>query len=359
MYEPDDLQLPEVFILMSVYNEEKVIRKKIEGLTQLNYPINRLKVLIGSDNSTDSTNKLIEEFSDSFPWIIFFPFSSRQGKANVINLLAERAISMATSKEEAILISTDANVFFEPDTVYQMIKHFRNSEIGLVAATVHNLQYTTAGISLQEKSYISRETQIKYLEGINWGTMMGAFGACYAMRAHLFKPVPAHFIVDDFYLTMQILLQNQKAISEPLARCYEDLPDEMEVEFNRKVRIQSGNFQNLAKFWPVLLRANPLGFCFLSHKVLRWLGPLFIVLAYITNICLLSLGQFYLFTFVVQNLLLLSPVIDKGFKKMGLHLVVLRFAAYFYTMNLALAIGFFRYLQGIETNVWTATKRNI
>lgn len=359
VYSQTDLQLPEVFILMSVHNEEKVILKKLEGLTQLNYPTHRLSVYIGSDNSTDNTNQIVERFSTRFSGLSFTPFYTRQGKANVINLLAEQALQKATDKANAIFVSTDANVFFEPDTVYQMVKHFRNPDIGVVAATVNNTKVEEEGISLQEKSYISRETQMKYLEGLNWGTMMGAFGACYAMRAGLFKPVPAHFIVDDFYLTMQVLLQNKKAISEPLARCYEDLPAEIEVEFNRKARIQSGNFQNLAVFWPVLFRFNALAFCFLSHKVLRWLGPLFIILAYVANLCLLPLGHFYLFTWVVQNLLLLTPVIDKLFKKMGLHLVVLRFAAYFYTMNFALTIGFFRYVKGIETSVWTSTKRSV
>lgn len=346
--------LPKVFILLSVFNEEKVIREKLESIFNTSYPTDKLKVYIGSDNSADATNDIVNEFAAKHPQIVFTPFAQRTGKPNVINNLVSQIKSPGS-----VFLFTDANVMFTPDTIFETVKHFRNSEIGLVAANILNKGVIKDGISFQEKSYIQRETQVKYLEGLNWGAMMGAFGACYAMRADLWKNIPYNFIVDDFYLTMNVLAQRKSAISELKAICYEDVSNEVGVEFNRKARIQSGNFQNLNLYWNLLFRFNAVAFCFLSHKVLRWVGPVFILLAYVANICLLPLGQLYLFAFAVQNLLLLSPVIDSLLKTMGLHLILLRFASYFYTMNFALCKGFIMYAKGIETNTWNPTKRNI
>ncbi len=348
-------ELPEVFILLSVFNEEKVISEKLESIFNTSYPLSKLKVYIGSDNSTDRTNEIVTAFAAKYAQIVFIPFTQRTGKPGIINSLVHR---IETSTNSLFLL-TDANVFFASETIFELVKHFKNQTIGLVAANVLNREVQKDGISFQEKSYIQREKNVKYLEGLNWGTMMGAFGACYALRATEWNPIPANYIVDDFYLSMNVLKNGKQSITELQSLCYEDVSNEIEVEFNRKARIQAGNFQNLGSFWQLLFRFSAVSFCFLSHKVIRWVGPLFMLLAYVANICLLPVSQFYVFSFVVQNLLLLSPAIDWLFKKMGLHLILLRFASYFYTMNFALVLGFINYMKGIKTNTWNPTKRNI
>lgn len=352
-------ELPNVYILLSVFNEERVIKGKLDSIFATSYPLNKLRVFIGSDNATDNTNAIISSYQAQYTNLHFTAYRQRKGKPNVINALVDLIGLQPADLSLAVLILTDANVMFTPDTIFETVKHFRNPEIGMVAANILNKEVVKDGISVQEKSYIQRETQIKYLEGLNWGSTMGAFGACYAMRASLYKSIPANFIVDDFYLTMHVLDKGKKAITELNALCYEDVSNDVEVEFGRKARIQAGNFQNLGIYWPILLRFNAVAFCFFSHKVIRWLGPLFIVLSYIANICLLLSSQFYVFTFVVQNLLLVSPLLDFLFKKMGLHLILLRFASYFYIMNFALALGFVNYMRGIKTNTWNPTRRRL
>ncbi len=352
-------ELPNVYILLSVFNEERVIKGKLDSIFATSYPLNKLRVFIGSDNATDNTNAIISSYQAQYTNLHFTAYSQRKGKPNVINALVDLIGLQSADLSLAVLILTDANVMFTPDTIFETVKHFRNPEIGMVAANILNKEVVKDGISVQEKSYIQRETQIKYLEGLNWGSTMGAFGACYAMRASLYKSIPANFIVDDFYLTMHVLDKGKKAITELNALCYEDVSNDVDVEFGRKARIQAGNFQNLGIYWPILLRFNAVAFCFFSHKVIRWLGPLFIVLSYIANICLLLSSQFYVFTFVVQNLLLVSPLLDFLFKKMGLHLILLRFASYFYIMNFALALGFVNYMRGIKTNTWNPTRRRL
>lgn len=354
-----DAQLPDVFVVFSVFNEEKVIREKLESILLTTYPLNKLKVYIGSDNSTDATNQIINEFAAQYSQISFFPFAERNGKSNVLNKLVRKIEEDRMDNANAVYIFTDANVMFSPDAIFEMVRHFKNESISQVAANILNKGVKHDGISHQEKTYIQRENQIKYLEGLNWGTMMGAFGACYAMRANAWKEIPPNYLMEDFYLSMNVLAQNKKAISELKAICYEDVSNEMEEEVKRKSRIQAGNFQNLSVYWNLLFRFDAVTFCFFSHKFIRWVGPLFIIIAYLSNICLLPLSQFYLFTFVLQNLLLLSPLIDSLLKRMGLHLILLRFASYFYMMNFALLKGFILYLKGVKTSAWNPTKRNL
>lgn len=363
VYAKNDEQLPEVYIIFAVYNEERVIREKLESIFATNYPHYKLKVYIGSDNSTDATNQIVNEFSARYKNLFFFPYTGRNGKAAILNKLVSE-ISLAarnsySSLDSSVFVFTDANVMFSPDAIFEMVKHFRNENISQVAANIVNKGVKHDGISHQEKTYINRENKIKYLEGLNWGTMLGAFGACYAMRANAWKSIPDNYLMEDFYLSMNILEQNKKAISELNAVCYEDVSNEVEEEFKRKSRIQAGNFQNLSVYWKLLFRFNAVSFCFLSHKVIRWLGPLFIFLAYAANIFLLRANSFYVFTFIVQNLLLLTPLFDALFKTMGLHLIILRFASYFYMMNFALVKGFIMYAKGVKTSAWNPTKRNI
>lgn len=357
LFDLSDANLPDVFIVLSVFNEQGVIKEKLDSIYNTTYPPEKVHVFIGSDNSADGTNQIISNYNHGRAEQQFIPFNERNGKPNVLNALIALIQHRHLDWNKTVFVLTDANVMFTPATIFESVKHFKNESIGMVAANILNKEVVKDGISVQEKSYIQRETQIKYLEGLNWGTMMGAFGACYAMRASLWLPIPPNFIVDDFYLSMNVLKRGYKAITNLQAICHEDVSNEVEVEFGRKARIQAGNFQNLGVYGSMLLRFNAAAFCFLSHKAIRWLGPLFIGLAYIANICLLPLGQFYVFTFVVQNLLLISPLADAMLKRMGLHLIILRFASYFYVMNFALAIGFINYLRGVKTNTWNPTKR--
>ena len=353
-----DTDLPKVYILFSVFNEQKVISEKLKSIIDTTYPVDKFEVYIGSDNSTDDTNAIIRDFALKNDKVKFFSFLERNGKSGVINKLVAQ-LGLASLHANDVLILTDANVIFTPTTIYELAKHFKEASIGQVAANILSHTQNSDGIAVQETSYIQRENRVKYLEGLNWGTMMGAFGACYAMRADCWIDIPRNFLMEDFYLSMHVLAQNKKAISEQNAICYEDVSTEVGEEFKRKSRIQAGNFQNLAAYGSLLLGFNAVAFCFLSHKVIRWLGPVFICLAYISNLMLINRSWFYVFTFTLQNLLLVSPVVDALLKRVGIHLVLLRFASYFYTMNLALINGFVMYLRGIKTNTWNPTKRTV
>lgn len=351
--------LPTVSILLAAYNEERVIEQKIQSTLKTSYPLYKIEFLIGSDASTDNTNMIIRKYNLTYPNIKLVEFAGRTGKAGIINQLAEKA-------QNEILILTDANVFFREDTIYNLVKHYKNPEIALVGGNILNKRFKKDGISIQEKSYLSRENLIKYQEGIVWGTMIGAFGGCYSMRRDYYAPVPPRFFMDDFYITMNVLEKGKKAINELDAICYEDVSNRVKEEFRRKVRISIGNFQNLSRYYGLLwLPFTGLAFSFLSHKVLRWLGPFFLLLMLITSYFMMMgsddsniLQTSLLVTlFGFQYSLLYVPLIDWALKKLNLHIFWLRFVSHFYLMNLALLVGFFKFIRGVKSNIWKPTQR--
>jgi len=347
-----DSDLPGVDILMAVYNEEKVIREKILSLVETNYPLEKINIYIGSDASTDKTDDIIHELIQSYPQIKLFRYS-RTGKSGIINQLYKESNS-------DVIVLTDANVFFEIDTIYHLTKHYKNETIGLIGGNIVNPDFKKTGISFQEKKYLERENRIKYLEGICMGGMIGAFGGCYSLRRELFVEVPEKWLVDDFFIAMQVLRKDKKTINELSAICTEDVSNKISEEFRRKVRISAGNFQNLFTFLDLL---SPLkfgiAFCFISHKVLRWITPFLLIGLFIVNLLLLSSGYgIYTLTFIGQIAVMLCVLLDRVFKKIGLHSRILRFITHFYTMNFALLVGFINYSKGVKTTIWKPTERN-
>ncbi|MGB1217050.1 MAG: glycosyltransferase family 2 protein, partial [Saprospiraceae bacterium] len=208
--------------------------------------------------------------------------------------------------------------------------------------------------------YISGEVKIKYMEGKLWGTMMGPFGGCYAIRAEYFKQVPDNFLVDDFFIAMNVFDKGGKAVNELEAICYESVSHELKEEFRRKSRISAGNYQNLFTYFHLLspLRGK-LAFTFFSHKFLRWMGPFLIIMALVSSLVLMLLGNviFAGFFGFLMILIIIIPIFDVVLQNVGIHLRLFRSVRYFFMMNLALLKGFFKYIKGIESNVWQPTKR--
>jgi len=348
-YGRDD-QLPFVSVIISAFNEEEVIAEKIESIFAGNYPADKFEVLIGSDRSNDQTAVIINAYLPRHNNLIFRDFKERRGKQNVVN-------DLVTESKGSILILTDANVMFDTDTIFNLVRHFKNTEIGLVDSNMVNKGLKVEGISYQEKAYISREVHIKNMEGRLWGSMMGPFGGCYALRKDDYEQVPSNYLVDDFYINMKIFEKRKKAINDLEARVFEDVSNVLKDEFRRKVRIATGNWQNLRTFAPLLLRQH-IGFCFWSHKVLRWKGPFFIIMAFVINAILAVHSPFYTTLLGLQVFLFLLPLMDFILKKANIHIKPLRLVTHFYAMNLALFIGFFKSLRKIKSGVWDRTPRN-
>jgi cellulose synthase/poly-beta-1,6-N-acetylglucosamine synthase-like glycosyltransferase len=341
-------ELPTVGILMAAYNEEKVIDEKIRSVFESDYPLSKIKFYIGSDASTDRTDEIIRSWQRKFQQLAIVEFKGRTGKSGIINQLAEKA-------GEEILILTDANVIFKADSIFNLVRHFKNQENKQVCANIVKVSGLNAGIAVQEKAYIAIENRIKFFESLRWGAVMGAEGACYAIRRKNFAPVPPKFYMDDFYITMNVIEQGGKIVFDPEAVCYEDVPTQSSEEFKRKVRISIGNFQNLFRYKKLLFPFwKGTAFAFWSHKVLRWLTPFFLILSFLVSLALALKFKIFMIIALLQVLGMTAPLFDKI-----LHIKLLRYLAHFYMMNLALLKGFVMFAKGVESNVWQPTKRNV
>ncbi len=351
---------PLVHVLMSLYNEEKVVAEKIDTLVTQDYFPEKIHIWIGSDCSSDRTNEIVRQYAEQYAHIHFFPFSHRQGKPGVINALVEK-IEAGGLKPDSLFLITDANVFLTPPVIRLLASHFKDPEIVLADAHMVHTGMKKKGISKVENQYISLEVWLKHWEGMIWGKMVGPFGGCYMIRASHFHEVPSNFLVDDFFIAMKAFEKGGKAINELEAVCYEAVSHDIAVEYRRKRRISAGNFQNLATFrslwWPPL---QPLNFAFFSHKVLRWLGPFFLLLLLVSSgyLAWKGLAFYQLLFFLLVICLILVPLLDWLFSQLGFNWGPLRSLRYFILMNLALLAGFWKFLKGIKTNVWQPTKRN-
>lgn len=360
-YPPSEPKIwPQVSILMSVYNEASVIEEKLQHLAALQYPPHRLSVWVGSDASSDSTNALLLQAERTFPGLRVHCFNERRGKPSVLNDLAAQAFAEHPAESGHILLITDANVMPEPDILRELMPHFAHPKVALVDARMENIGLEKRGISRSEHTYIHSEVGLKHAEGKCWGLMMGPFGGCYALRSNYFQPIPAHHLVDDFYLAMRVFEQGGKALSALTAVCREAVSQDLREEFRRKARISAGNFQNLQVFrqlwWPPF---SKLAFVFLSHKILRWIGPFLMFFLLLGSGFLAFTGNlFFALLFSLQlGLYFGVPLLDWLLRKADIHILLFRHIRYFVSMNLALFRGYLRYRKGIRSGAWEPPKR--
>ena len=353
---------PPVAVLMAVHNEERVLAEKLLTLSTQDYA-GPLTIFVGSDNSTDATNDILRAHQLEDHRLNFRIFDQRQGKPAIINQL----FAAVPAPEKTILVLTDASVMLRPNVVTELVAPLVADErIGVVDATMIQTGGRAAGIGRAEEHYIGREVALKRAEGERWGAMIGPFGGCWALRARAFAPVPDNFLVDDFYLCMAAYERGYRGVSSAAAVVEEGVGQTLSGEFRRKVRISSGNWQNLVRFrrlwWPCW--RDPLAFAFFSHKVLRWWTPFLLLVALA---CLGGLLRTYgLFGNYWVTLLLLLPTTVLGglvltdllLGSFGVHWRPARFVRYFLAMNAALLVGFWRYLTGIKSNVWQPSNRD-
>lgn len=358
-FEKNAPELPRVSVVMSVFNEEKVILEKLESLAATDFPAEKIQFFVGSDCSDDSTNLICERFAAARPNFFFKNFEQRRGKPSVINDLAKLIFEKNPPAKNHLLLLTDASVMLERDTIFQLSRHFKNEKIGVVDAQIRAAGLRAEGISRSENQYLTGETLLKHHESLAWGAMMGPFGGCYALRSDLFESVPTNHLVDDFWLNFRVLEHGFQSINELAAVCHEGATHRTQDEYRRKKRIAAGSFQNLWAFrrW-VLPPSTRIGFAFFSHKVLRWFGGFFLGAMLISAGGLAFFSGFFLKIFGLLLAVLAGvPLLDFLFKSLKINFLPLRNLSYFLAMNLALVEGFFKFRRGIRSGTWTRTPR--
>jgi cellulose synthase/poly-beta-1,6-N-acetylglucosamine synthase-like glycosyltransferase len=341
-----DSYTPSVAIVMPVYNEEKIIEKKIRNIFDLKYPAAKLSVWIGSDCSTDRTEEIVRSFRD--PRIHIWVAPRRIGKALVLNTLLPQV-------EAEVVVLTDADVMLDPESVGALSRHYADPEVGGVGGSVVFL-WSNGVERTEETAYLSFEAAQKKMESALHSTI-SAFGSFYSIRKRLFVPFHQHtYSNDDVMMPMNIIRQGYRMYFEPAAISYEEARPEMKMEFRRRIRIGAGNFQ--AFFW-LLDFLNPKygwpWFCYSSHKVSRWFSPLFLCIATLSCGLLAfdAAGPHYKLLFIAGVLFVASGLLYKF-----IPLNFPRKAFYFLAMNTALVLGFMRFLGGIRSAVWSRTERS-
>jgi len=342
---------PALSIIIAAHNEEKVLKDKLDSILNSNYPPEKIELLIGIDNSEDFTSLIANEYQSKFADCQVIEFEKRQGKIQIVNALVPKATN-------DLIVLTDANVLFTPQTLIYLQAPFEDTSIGLVDTRMQHYGIKQTGISIPESQYIDNEVAIKDAEGKLWGAMMGPFGGCFAFRKKCFEPIPAHFLVDDFYINMTCIEKGYKCINQKEAVVLEDVSNDPMIEFLRKVRISAGNFQNLKRFWPILFKFNWVSLAFFSHKVLRWLLPSFLFLMCIYIVSNRNESLILQLSFYVLLCIPMIFIVDYVLKQNGKHIVWLRFPLHFISMNLALFIGMLKFFGGIQSSIWQPTKRH-
>lgn len=342
--------LPFVSVVMSLYNEEKVTATKVRSMLESDYPADLTEFIIGSDGSTDDTDMIMAELAASDSRLRFIRHEERSGKPAMLNDLVAKA-------RGDVLIITDANVIFAPDTIRKLAAQFHESSIGLCDATVVPLTHGHTGITKQENFYGRFETNLKRAEGDLWGAMPGPYGGCYAVRRELFPIIPENTLVDDLFVGLTVLRSNYRSVNIPEALVYEDTQPDMAAQFRRRVRIAAGSFQNLFRFGPFPSRRISASFAFVSHKIMRWLTPLLLVLLFMTTVILSKRSDFYICLIAVQLILIILSALDLVLDRYGRTIGYQRYITQFLLMNAALAAGFVKAVRGIKSGIWEPTKR--
>jgi cellulose synthase/poly-beta-1,6-N-acetylglucosamine synthase-like glycosyltransferase len=340
---------PTVAVLIPAYNEEKVIEAKVRNSLELDYPPEKLEILIGSDGSTDRTNGLVRNFSD--PRVRLFEYEGRNGKPGVLNRMVQE-----TSAD--ILLMTDANVRLEITTFRNLIRHFADPSVAGVAAVKAIVAPDEhAETTSVEHRYATYTAGIKALEGAVGG-YSGALGAYYAMRRTLFKPFPLVAMNDDILALTPAILAGMRVAYEPTAIGYEDSGDSVGEEFRRRVRIGASNYKTLDLCRDLIRPSRGMvAYTFFSHKVLHWYLPFFMIFALLANL--------FLITFPVYKWLLLGQCAGYGLAligglldRAGVKLPIAFKLYYFVVMNVALFLGWIAYRRKSRSAVWQPTHRS-
>lgn len=340
---PQATDFPDIDILLAAWNEEAVIERKIRSSFTSTYP-GKIRLFIGTDACTDQTDAIIQRLHVEFPGLEHRVFKQRTGKPAIINQL----VTEATAE---ILVLTDADAFFYPETLNAISAPFSNLQIGGVQADVDLVAESSNEVAHQEAKYTYREMEIKAGEG-QLGCVIGAFGAAYALRRSLYRPVPAGYNVDDFFIFLEVLQQGYQTVYSTAARYSLLLSGDAEVQFRRKRRIGKGNFQNLLHFGRLLFRPGKLAYAFWSHKVLRWLTPFLLLIAF-GGALLAATTPIYAFFAGIMVLFGLLALLDHWLlAPRGIKLSGLRFLRHFLLMNLALLLGFYDLLRGDTRTHW-------
>jgi len=340
---PDTTFFPTVSIVLAAYNEASCIRQKIENCLALDYPREKLEILVGSDGSEDGTNQIVAEYADR--GVVLLEFHPRRGKMATVNRIVEKATG-------EICVFSDVSELFEPDAVRKLVRHFADPEIGAVTGN-HEYNRNSTGLGSGTSFYWRYQRFLQKIES-RLHTVCACDGTIYACRRELFPYPPEGTINDDVAVPLGIITRGWRVIYEPEAIIRGDPLPETRRFFRQKIRSQAGKYQNFVQFRS-MFRPWPLRrwWIFVSHGVLPVLVPWFLLLCLVANVVLCLSGQrLYQALLVAQAGFYLVAAAGLVAERLRLHVGLLAIPFYFVTANLGSLFGFFAYLTGRQGAAW-------
>ena len=284
-----EAELPTVTLIIPAHNEEVVLEEKLENAVRIDYPREKLEILVASDGSSDRTIEIAERFEERD--VRALAFGNRRGKTSVLN----DAVSSATGE---VLCFCDANVMFQPDALKVLVGRLSDTKIGAASGEVR-LASHESNFEHGESLYYVLERHVQLAES-RLGSLMGVDGGMYVMHKELFRPLPADTILDDFVVSMHVIGQGRRVVYEPRALATENGTPLASQEYRRRVRVSAGAVQSLKRSdFPPLSRPIEL-WQYVSHKLLRWLGPLWLLLLLVASAALWNASVFYRGVFIAQ-----------------------------------------------------------
>jgi cellulose synthase/poly-beta-1,6-N-acetylglucosamine synthase-like glycosyltransferase len=338
---------PTVTFLITAYNEEKNIHHKLENVLSLDYRRDKMDILVASDGSTDRTDDIVRSFAPL--GVRLLRVEGRVGKTETQN----RAVESARSE---IIIFSDATTDYDRDAVRKIVRNYADPAVGAVSGRYEYFNPTRAPIGIGNVLFWKYENLIKRSQ-TRIKTITGCCGCIYSVRRDLYEPLPPD-IISDLTEPLKIIEKGYRIAFEPEAIAYEETTEKTIEEFNMRIRVISRGMRGLLYMKKLL---NPFKYAFVSfqlvsHKVLRWLVPLFLVILFLSNLFLV--GQtFYNITLALQ--IIFYAMAFSGWLVEKVHVKVRYFAIplYFSTVNIASIISLYRTLKGYKAITWETLRK--
>lgn len=343
--------LPTCSLVIAAYNEEDIIKEKIENTLSLSYPPERLKIYFVTDGSSDRTPGIIKQY----PALTLFHNDERKGKVAAMDRVMEYI-------DSEVVIFTDANTFLNKEALIAICIHYSDESVGGVAGEKRvSYDEKADASSAGEGIYWKYESQLKKWDSELY-SVVGTAGELFSIRRKLYEPVSSDTILDDFVISMRIAEKAYRVVYEPKAFAIETASENVKEELKRKIRIAAGGMQAIFRLKSLL---NPFKFpvlCFqyISHRVLRWtITPLLLIVVFAINSYLVTQkeGGIYSALLYLQIIFYGLALMGWFLEKKQLKMKATFIPYYFCIMNYAVIMGMIKFFQNRQSAIWIKAKR--
>jgi len=340
----EDSYEPFITFLITAYNEEKDIGRKLENTLQLDYPKDKMEILVASDGSTDRTDQIVSKYSAMFPNVRLLRVEGRVGKTETQN----KAVKAAKGE---VIIFSDATTEYDRNALRKIVRNYADPNVGAVSGRYNYVNRKGSQVGIATVLFWKYENFIKSLQ-TQIKTITGCCGCIYSVRKSLYEPLRRD-IISDLVEPLKILKKGYRIVFEPEAFAYETTTEKSSEEFRMRVRVITRGINGMLHMKPLF---NPIYYPFISfqlisHKVLRWLIPAFVVILFFANIFLFD-QWFYKVTFVLQSLFFTLAFLGWIADLFGKKIKIFSIPLYFCLVNIASLVSIYNILRGEKKVVW-------